>query len=355
MAARASLARDGEPLGALPRPRRHARSATTTRGSTTSTSAAADDGSMELLQRPVSAYLVDAARVHPAGAHRTGAAGRHPRRGPPTADPWPGGRPQVDDAGHGEVARSPGCWSCSPSLEGTPTAAELEPFCVDPTPTYGGPRSRRHRSGAGGRDGPAGAGCSTTPSRRFAPPPRPRSASWSRCCPRTRRPGRPSRRPGHGDPVVRAAVLDVLRALALGDGPLPGAFARRRRGGPPQAVRGLVSVDSVPGWQRRRRPRPRGPVAVAHGLGRRVASAETLLRLAADDDPLVRAAALEAAGRTRAVTRPCRPVRQGAHRPGVAGAHRGVPAGLAAAPGDVAEQALLGASATRTPMSARPR
>ncbi len=102
------------------------------------------------------------------------------------------------------------------------------------------------------------------------------------------------------DAVVRAAVLDVLRALSLGDGAL---FRAALDDGDPrvrlQAVRGLVSKDDAAGLTAASGDTEREVrVAVAAGLGTLGArgSAPTLVRLAGDAEPLVRAAALEAAG-----------------------------------------------------------
>ncbi|GAB2841465.1 hypothetical protein GCM10022221_45890 [Actinocorallia aurea] len=102
----------------------------------------------------------------------------------------------------------------------------------------------------------------------------------------------------HADPVARAACLDVLRALRLGD---PGLFQdaltdqdQRVR---LQAVRGLVSLDAAGGVaQAAADPSREVRITVAAGLGQLAAPAarEALRTLAADADPLVRAAALKA-------------------------------------------------------------
>ncbi|HEY2579046.1 MAG TPA: HEAT repeat domain-containing protein, partial [Streptosporangiaceae bacterium] len=112
------------------------------------------------------------------------------------------------------------------------------------------------------------------------------------------------------DAVVRAAVLDVLRQLRLGD---PATF-RAALGDPGrrvrlEAVRGLVSLSegelvATAATDQSREVR----IAVAEGLGtvagaaalsapRQLALGQRALgQLAADDDPLVRAAAFTAAG-----------------------------------------------------------
>ncbi|MFC4051301.1 fumarate reductase/succinate dehydrogenase flavoprotein subunit [Actinomadura syzygii] len=104
---------------------------------------------------------------------------------------------------------------------------------------------------------------------------------------------------GSRDALVRAAVLDVLRALRLGSpdvfgGALHDADHRVRI----QAVRGLVAHDAADALGRAADdPSREVRVAVAHGLGTvgDPAAAGSLGRLLADGDALVRAAALEAA------------------------------------------------------------
>ncbi|MFD0686846.1 fumarate reductase/succinate dehydrogenase flavoprotein subunit [Actinomadura fibrosa] len=100
------------------------------------------------------------------------------------------------------------------------------------------------------------------------------------------------------DAQVRAAVLDVLRALRLGD---PGTFTAALADGDHrvrlQAVRGLVAHDAADAVGRAAGDASREVrVAVAHGLGTigDPASAGTLTALLGDRDDLVRAAALEA-------------------------------------------------------------
>jgi HEAT repeat protein len=102
---------------------------------------------------------------------------------------------------------------------------------------------------------------------------------------------------GSADPVVRAAVLDTLRALVLGSAEeFRAAVADDDVRVRLQAVRGLVSLDDVEGVAGAAGdPEREIRVAVAHGLGRLGGGADTLVRLAGDDEPLVRAAALEAA------------------------------------------------------------
>ncbi|MFC0038811.1 fumarate reductase/succinate dehydrogenase flavoprotein subunit [Actinomadura rayongensis] len=99
------------------------------------------------------------------------------------------------------------------------------------------------------------------------------------------------------DAVVRAAVLDVLRALGLGDR----AVFRAARADADhrvrlQAVRGLVALDDADGVAGAAADANREVrIQVAHGIGAigDPSAAATAGTLAADPDPLVRAAALE--------------------------------------------------------------
>ncbi len=141
------------------------------------------------------------------------------------------------------------------------------------------------------------------------------------------------------DPVSRAAVLDVLRALKLADQDLFREAARdedhRVR---LQAVRGLVSLDDVAGVAASGAdPEREVRVAAAHGLGT-IASpegAEHLVGLAGDPEPLVRAAALEAAAGLSGVEELWRQAVAGAQAPEWQ-VRVGAVRGLAAAPVDLA-------------------
>jgi succinate dehydrogenase/fumarate reductase flavoprotein subunit/HEAT repeat protein len=305
----------------------------------------ADDGSMELLKRPVNDYLVDLPEFTPPAPIEPGllAVIRAEDRRPQT----PGRAvPQVDDPLQGEVGRSPRLLELLALLEGTPTAAELEPFVVDPDPDV-----RRSAVSAITEAAPAGATALLVRAFDDAESSVRAAAATAlrelvEVLPADETSGTALRGArANGDPVVRAVVLDVLRALELGNEPLfREALGDVDSAVRLQAVRGLVSVDSVPGVALAAGDSAREVrIAVAHGLGRLGgSSAETLLRLAVDDDPLVRAAALEAAAGlggdpalaalcAKGLTDPAWQVRTGAAR------------GLAAGPGDVAEQALLGA------------
>ncbi|MEN3540402.1 fumarate reductase/succinate dehydrogenase flavoprotein subunit [Microbispora sp. ZYX-F-249] len=173
---------------------------------------------------------------------------------------------------------------------------------------------------------------------------------------------------GAGDPAVRAAVLDVLRALRLGDaGLFEAALADADTRVRIEAVRGLVALDdaarvALAAGDEDREVR----VQAARGLGviGLADGAPALARLAADADPLVRAAALEASaglGRTlqgepafaeaavRALADPAWQVRVGAAR-GLAAADPGLAveplvAALADPHLDVRKAAVLALSA----------
>ncbi|WP_371106221.1 MULTISPECIES: fumarate reductase/succinate dehydrogenase flavoprotein subunit [Streptomyces] len=104
------------------------------------------------------------------------------------------------------------------------------------------------------------------------------------------------------DPVVRAAALDVLRALGLGDAEL---FARALTdaavGVPIQAVRALVSVDALTALEpgavdasREVRVATAGALGTLASGGRAADARRLLAPLLRDPDVLVRAAALEA-------------------------------------------------------------
>ncbi|MFI1655866.1 fumarate reductase/succinate dehydrogenase flavoprotein subunit [Streptomyces sp. NPDC020472] len=102
---------------------------------------------------------------------------------------------------------------------------------------------------------------------------------------------------GVSDPAVRAAALDVLRALRLGDAGLyAGALADPSVEVRVQAVRALVSVDAVGELAGAAAdPAREVRVAVARGLAAvRNPAPEPLAPLLDDPDPLVRGAALAA-------------------------------------------------------------
>jgi succinate dehydrogenase/fumarate reductase flavoprotein subunit/HEAT repeat protein len=148
------------------------------------------------------------------------------------------------------------------------------------------------------------------------------------------------------DPAARAAVLDVLRALRLGQA---GDFAAAATTDEEprvriQAVRGLVSLDDSASVSAvAADPAREVRVAVAHGLGTIGAEAGllTLQRLVGDDEPLVRAAALEAAAGLGGAAFPLWPVAVESLQEPAWQVRVGAARGLAGAPDDIARAALL--------------
>jgi succinate dehydrogenase/fumarate reductase flavoprotein subunit/HEAT repeat protein len=155
------------------------------------------------------------------------------------------------------------------------------------------------------------------------------------------------------DPVIRRAVLDVLGEMRAGEAAVfAAALADADDGVRVAAVRGLASVDDEPQLARAAGdPSREVRVGVADGLAvlrsAGTASREVLERLAADADPLVRAAAFKAAG-----ARGCPPPLDSLAMTALAGdaawqARAGAAQALAAAPPDVAVPPL--AAALRDP------
>ncbi|MEE1816087.1 fumarate reductase/succinate dehydrogenase flavoprotein subunit [Streptomyces sp. SP18ES09] len=149
------------------------------------------------------------------------------------------------------------------------------------------------------------------------------------------------------DPAVRAAALDVLRALRLGDAPLyADALADDSVEVRVQAVRALVSVDAVGELASGAAdPAREVRVAVARGLAAvRAPAPEPLAPLLADPDPLVRGAALAALAGTGCPP----PYAAGAGTALADGAWQvrsGAATALRAAPAELAVPALAGALA----------
>ncbi len=313
------------------------------------------DGAMEFVRRPVNEYVVPVPDIEVPEpveegllavierAQRLGTPGSGVAAGEPTDEGAAG------EAG-GVVPRSPRILELLALAETGPGAAELEPFLDDPDPEV-----RRTAVATVTEVVPAGTGrllarALTDPAeevRRAAATALrelvevlPAEAALADAL-----------SPAHAspDPVVRAAVLDVLRALSLGEP----ALYRSALGDPDprvrlQAVRGLVSHDDAVGIATAATdPEREIRVAVALGLGGLGPAdpgvAATLVALAGDDELLVRAAALEAAGGVggadglaarcvAALQDPAWQVRTGAAR------------GLGGCPGELAVPALLGAA-----------
>ena len=246
------------------------------------------------------------------------------RRAPREAAPWrtAGARPDRYDRPpryrHGHAAPHRACSSSSPSPRTSPGLSALTPYLTDPEPS----RSPDGRHRADG-DGAAGHRTGTrrharaTPTPASAPPQRPHFANWSRRC----RP-EPALRDGlvaalsEADPVVRAAALDVLRALRLGDtGLFTGSLSDADIAVRIAAVRALVSVDAAGELARAATADPSREVRVTIAKALATVTAgqpdgttsagpvpdmvlSALAELIDDPDALVRAAAYEALGTT---------------------------------------------------------
>ncbi|MEW9527761.1 fumarate reductase/succinate dehydrogenase flavoprotein subunit [Microbispora sp. NPDC049125] len=305
------------------------------------------DGAMEFVKRPVAPYLVPVEGFVPRPAEPVvlGAYGA-----PVTERRGPGGRLAVK-----AVGRSPRILELLRLADDQPTLGQITPYLADPDP-----KVRRAAIATLTETAPAGVGevlaealddphgtvrrAAVTGLRELVEvlPATPRLGALLRGAVRQ---GSDRHGERQGDPAVRAAALDTLRALRLGDAEvferaLADEDARVRI----EAVRGLVSLDddarvALAAADASREVR----VWVARGLGTIGKPSGTLVRLAGDPDPLVRAAALEAAGEAgqaldagavRALADPAWQVRVGAAR-GLAAAEPSVAAGpLAAALGD---------------------
>ena len=254
----------GVPLGPLPRAPRPPASATTPPGCTTSTCASRrpvrwssrpvrwrrtwcrSTASPRSAARPVTSARCTPSRWRRRGRGRwrrspIGARARDERRRPSAT-----ARAAVPPA----RARPPRASSnCSPSPRRSPNSPPSRPYLADPDPAVR--RDRRHRPH---RDRSRRAPGRRSPRRSPTPTPGVRAAAAALAArtrrdpaARTRPARRPRRRPGRSPTrVVRAAALDVLRALRLGDA----ACSRGSLTDPDiavriEAVRALVSVDAA--------------------------------------------------------------------------------------------------------------
>ena len=309
-----------------------------------------EDGAMEFLKRPVAGYLVDLPEFTPPAPVEPGVLAtirpedRRHGTTPQVADPVDG---PLSPGGPAPEVRSPRLLELLSLLGGTPTAEELQPFLVDDDVDV-----RRSAVSAVTEAAPAGA-VRLLASALRDPEQSVRAAAATalrelvEVLPSDEESGlvlRDAR--ANPDPVVRGVVLDVLRALRLGDEQLfLGALADADSSVRLQAVRGLVSVDSDSGVALAAGdPVREVRVAAAHGLGRlpSARSAEGLLALAADSDALVRAAALEAAAGLGGDTALAGLCVQGLDDPAWQ-VRTGAARGLSAGPPDLALPALLAA------------
>jgi succinate dehydrogenase/fumarate reductase flavoprotein subunit/HEAT repeat protein len=272
-------------------------------------------GSMEFTARPVAPYLVPVPDFTPTGGpsrhlgevHAEGVATAGARDAAPVAS-----RPASADLPETTTSNPPDADdNSSPRLlellalsEEEPELAALRPYLNDPAPAV-----RRATVAVLTETLPPGTGPALAAALRDPHGDvRAAAAASLRELVETLPPG-PDLRDGlasalvEDDPVVRAAALDVLRALRLGDTALftdaldDPAIAVRI-----EAVRALVSVDAAAPLARAAAdPSREVRVTVAKALvgvtpGRLVE--DTLDRLTEDSDPLVRAAAFEALAAT---------------------------------------------------------
>ncbi len=261
-----------------------------------------EDGATEFVRRPVNDYLVPLEDLEiPAGAPKDVAVIH-------TVEPT-SSLVEVRDHAPVEVraerasrpseAENPRLLDLLALAEGTPTLADLQPFLTDPDDAV-----RRAAVATLTEEAPAGVGeALVLRLRDEAGPVRSAAAAALRelveVLPATESLGTALRDGLDApDPASRAAVLDVLRALRLGDRTLfRTALADPAVGVRLQAVRGLVSLDDLEGvLAGQHDPAREVRVAVAHAVGQvgGDGAAQALFDLAADGEPLVRAAALEA-------------------------------------------------------------
>ncbi|MEU8176576.1 fumarate reductase/succinate dehydrogenase flavoprotein subunit [Microbispora hainanensis] len=256
-------------------------------------------GAMEFVKRPVEPYLVPVegfaprpADPVPLGAY--GTAGPARRRA--------GGRLAVE-----AIGRSPRILELLRLADGEPTLDQITPYLADADPKV-------RRAAVATLTETAPRGVETALTQALADPHgtvRRAAATGLRelveVLPATAEFGASLRalsghtgegQDGAVDPVVRAAVLDVLRALRLGDAALfEAALAAADTRVRIEAVRGLVALDDAERVALAADDRDREVrVWAARGLGviGLPDGVPAVARLAADPDPLVRAAALEA-------------------------------------------------------------
>ncbi|GII90484.1 fumarate reductase/succinate dehydrogenase flavoprotein subunit [Sinosporangium siamense] len=275
------------------------------------------DGAMEFLKRPVEPYLVPVAEFAPVaaepvilGAHAATAVRR--ARG--------------ERSDRAAVGRSPRILELHRLTEEQPTMHDLAPYLADPDP-----KVRRAAIATLTETVPQGAGTALVGALADQRGTVRHAAATGllelvEVLPATAEFGEAlAGRLDSGDPVVRGAVLDVLRALRLGrteifQAALADADHRVRIA----AIRGLVSLDEAgPVATAATDPARAVRVWAAKGLGLIGKPSDALPLLAGDADPLVRAAALESSGAVgapltadavRAIRDPAWQVRVGAVR-----------------------------------------
>ncbi|MCG5212068.1 fumarate reductase/succinate dehydrogenase flavoprotein subunit [Streptosporangium sp. KLBMP 9127] len=249
-------------------------------------------GEMEFVKRPVEPYVVPVEGFDPPtgepvrlGAHTSGAVRAVPRRA----------------ATVGPVSRSPRILELLGLAAGQPSLDVIAPYLADEDP-----KVRRAAIATLTETAPAGVGPALVTALDDLSGTVRRAASAGlrelvEVLPATAELAAGlAGRVASQDPVVRATAVDMLRALRLGDRAvferaLPDDDHRVRI----EAIRALTSLDEGDAVASAAGDAAREVrVAVARGLGTigDPAAADPLERLAGDPDPLVRAAALEAAG-----------------------------------------------------------
>ncbi|MFF3756331.1 fumarate reductase/succinate dehydrogenase flavoprotein subunit [Streptomyces sp. NPDC002185] len=312
-------------------------------------------GAMEFTARPVEPYLVPVPEFAPPGG---------PERLLGEVELVPvataGARDAVPAVPHARPAAATGAGAPAPSgphprllrllalVEDSPGLAALGPFLEDADPVV-----RAAAVTALGETAPAGAGPVLAARLRDGAEPVRAAASAALRELVEVLPAEPALGDGLRealavpDPAVRAAALDVLRALRLGDAPLfADALADDSVEVRVQAVRALVSVDAVGELARGAAdPAREVRVAVARGLAAvRAPAPAPLAPLLDDPDPLVRGAALAALAGTGCPP----PYAAGAGAALADGAWQvrsGAATALRAAPAELAVPALAGALA----------
>ncbi|MEU9208990.1 fumarate reductase/succinate dehydrogenase flavoprotein subunit [Streptomyces sp. NPDC048415] len=272
-------------------------------------------GSMEFTARPVAPYLVPVAdfaptggpsrhlgEVHPEGVATAGARDAAPVASRPTVTAvLDGGTSRLPSDGDGS---SPRLLELLALAEEEPELPALRPYLNDPSPAVRRAALAVLTETVPPGTGPALAAALHDPHGDV----RATAAASLRELVETL-PPEPDLRDGLAsglagdDPVVRAAALDVLRALRLGDAALfVGALADPDLAVRIEAVRALVSVDAAEHLTRAAvDPSREVRVTVAKALANVTAGRlveDTLDQLTADPDALVRAAAFEALAAT---------------------------------------------------------
>ncbi|NUP81170.1 MAG: fumarate reductase/succinate dehydrogenase flavoprotein subunit, partial [Nonomuraea sp.] len=245
------------------------------------------DGAMEFVKRPVEPYLVPVEEFAPVAAEPVtlGAAVATAVR-----------RPAGERVAHAAVGRSPRILELNRLAEEQPSVDDLAPYLADPDP-----KVRRAAIATLTETVPEGTGPALVAALADPHGTVRRAAATGlvelvEVLPATPELGRAlTAGAASGDALVRAAVLDVLRALRLGG---TRVFAAALDDGDHRvriaAIRGLVSLDEAgPLAGAAADPSREVRVWVAKGLGAIGKPSPALAALADDADPLVRAAALE--------------------------------------------------------------